>query len=243
MSVKRRFDTQTTNKALLKWSTAMILILETNGKGFMGWIAELPGAFVRGATQEEVRGKVSGELAAYAKWLEIEVDGQCVLEEQTVATTAAVEDGDTSILLDADSEPYANADDLDHDCELMDLSAWKVQQIYDRCTNRDVVAPSKDRTTFYGPVHNTIDSQYSHIVNCQQYYLESIGIPFKVQGDLRRSRTRVVDTIRQRYCAQGNALYSTSDEEWTIRKVIRRIIWHDRIHARAISRMKDEVCT
>lgn len=137
----------------------MILILETNGKGFMGWIAELPGAFVRGATPEEARGKVSGELAACAKWLEIAVGGQCVLEEQTVVTTAAVEDGDTSILLEADREPYANADDLDHDCELMELSAWKVQQVYDRCTNRDVIAPSKNRTTFYGPVYDTIDAQ------------------------------------------------------------------------------------
>ncbi len=221
----------------------MTVILETNGKGFMAWIAELPGAFVRGTTPDEVRRKLNGELAAYAEWLEITVAEQGVLQEQIVVTTAAVEDGDTSILLDVDREPYADYKRLDRDCELMELSAWKVQQVRDRCTNRHVVVPSKNRTTFYGPVHATIDAQYSHIVSCQQYYLESIGIALKVQDDLTRSRRRVVETIRERYRAQGNVLCSTANEEWTLRKVIRRMIWHDRIHARAMSRMSHEVCT
>ena len=35
----------------------MKVVYETNGKGFLGWIENLPGAYVRGKTIEEARNK------------------------------------------------------------------------------------------------------------------------------------------------------------------------------------------
>ena len=215
----------------------MTLVLETNNNGFMCWILELPGAFVRGATKDEVHRKLAGEMAAYAEWLSIPIPIKDTQHEELFATIAVVEDGDTNILLETDKEPYRNVTDFDRECRLMRLSSQRVQQTYDKCVNRDVFAPSKMRKTFYGDVHATIEAQYKHIVACQQYYLENIGISADVHGHLVASRERVVDAIRAKYQAEGNQLYHGTDEDWTLRKVVRRIIWHDRIHARAMNRM------
>ena len=37
----------------------MHIIYETNGLGFLGWIKDLPGAYIRGKTLEEAKGKVN----------------------------------------------------------------------------------------------------------------------------------------------------------------------------------------
>ena len=221
----------------------MTLIFETNGKGFMGWIAELSGAFVRGATADEVRRKIPSEFVAYAEWLQIAVADLAIHREETVVTTAAVEDGDTNICLEVDRQPLQTDCDLEYYCRLMELSAEQVRRVFDVCSNRDVVAPSKNRRTFYGPVYATVEAQYQHVVRCQQYYLESVGISLNLEGDLRSSRLQVVKAIRTKGRAEGNVLCSSADEDWTLRKVIRRMIWHDRIHARAMARMNKEVCT
>ena len=44
---------------------------ETNGKGYLGYIVELPGAFIRGATEEEALKKVPKEVSSYLRWLDI----------------------------------------------------------------------------------------------------------------------------------------------------------------------------
>jgi hypothetical protein len=221
----------------------MTLVFETNNKGFMCWIPELPGAFVRGATRDEVYPKLAAEMAAYAEWLSIPVPSHNVEREEVVVTSAVVEDGDTNILLETDREPYGAAADFDRECRLMSLSARRVQQIYDRCIRRDAVVPTKVRKTYYGDVHATIEGQYKHVVGCQQYYLENIRIAGEVRGDLVASRERVLDALRAKYRAESNPLYREPDEDWTLRKVARRIIWHDRIHARAMSRMDAELRT
>ena len=40
-----------------------------------------------------------------------------------------------------------------------------------------------------------------------------------------------------------NAVFHGSyDEDWTLRKVLRRFVWHDRIHGRAMWRMACALC-
>ena len=45
------------------------IAFETNGRGYLGFICELPGAFVRGQTLEEALAKVEREVKRYQKWL------------------------------------------------------------------------------------------------------------------------------------------------------------------------------
>lgn len=38
---------------------------------------------------------------------------------------------------------------------------------------------------------------------------------------------------------QASAVVGSYDELWSVRKVLRRFIWHDRIHAKAMFRMAE----
>jgi len=49
----------------------MNIVYETNGKGFLGWIVDLPGAYVRGSTIDEARNKIESEIKEYEEWLNI----------------------------------------------------------------------------------------------------------------------------------------------------------------------------
>src|SRR5712692_11028319 len=81
------------------------LALETNGRGFQGFITELPGAFVRGRTEQEALSKTEKEATSYAKWLESPAPTSTkarVVQRHRCELT--VEDGDCEILLHADQD-------------------------------------------------------------------------------------------------------------------------------------------
>jgi hypothetical protein len=79
--------------------------LETNGIGFMGFLVELPGAFVRGKTEEEALSKVHLEAKSYLEWLGImctvPTKGRIVQQHHC---ELMVEDEDGEILLDVDRD-------------------------------------------------------------------------------------------------------------------------------------------
>jgi hypothetical protein len=210
---------------------------ETNGRGFLGWLVELPGAYLRGATQEEARSKLPAELAAYAVWLGIDVADQSITGERIMQSHLKIEDADSDILLDYDVVDYASGRDFERDCDLALVSARKTALLYEACPDKDGVDPSKLRKTFYGDCYATIGTQFKHIVDVQLYYLKNIGATAIIGPDLVEGRLRTIEAIRAKYSAERNRLYESPEERWTVRKVMRRLIWHDRIHARAIERM------
>ena len=57
-------------------------------------------------------------------------------------------------------------------------------------------------------------------------------------GSIAECRERGFALLEQRPGFLENAVYADSyDEEWCLRKVLRRFLWHDRIHAKAMYRM------
>lgn len=222
----------------------MTIVYETNGQGFLGWIVEFQGAYIRGKTIEEARGKVPSELESYGKWLDLSIADSTIEKETIVQCKLHVEDADSDILLDYDTKDYINTDEFEHDCELVQLSAQKVNTLYCKCKNTDIIDPEKVRTTFYGEVYSTIRGQYEHIVHTQQYYLGCIGTRTDIESDIIEGRMRTIEMIRNKYKKDGNGIYKYykyEEELWTIRKVMRRLIWHDRIHGRAIERMETKL--
>ncbi len=76
---------------------------ETNSEGYLGFIAELPGVFIRGKTEEEALSKVKQEVKSYLKWLGIEEKlAYDTNVGQRHQSALMVEDADCEILLNAD---------------------------------------------------------------------------------------------------------------------------------------------
>lgn len=216
----------------------MEIVYETNGKGFLGWLVEYPGAFVRGRTQGEASAKVQAELLAWSSWLDLPLPRDAETSSGLRRSELMIEDADTDILLDYDVRDYGSPEEFERDLSLVLVSARKVNDLFLGCGHKDIADPAMDRETFYGKVHGTIRRQYEHIVGVQLYYLRKLGTEADIGFDIIRGRKRTMEALRAQHETGGNRIISDGEESWTIRKAIRRLVWHDRIHARAMERMR-----
>lgn len=216
----------------------MKIVYETNGKGVLGWLVDLPGAYIRGRTIDEARSKIEQEITDYENWLGIKTESDDEYTESVQECNLQVEDADSNILFDTEQIDFKSLDDFEYWCKLVSVSATKADNLYKSCQYKDFVDPHMVRKTFYGDVYSTINEQFAHIINVQNYYLAQIGTGIETGNDLLSSRRGFIEQLRRKYLAEGNRLYKNEEESWTIKKIVRRIIWHDRIHAKAIGRME-----
>ncbi|MBR7178756.1 MAG: hypothetical protein IKD27_04480 [Oscillospiraceae bacterium] len=212
-------------------------VWEHNGGDTILWPVEYPGAFARGASLEEAKGKLPADLKDWAAWT-----GLAVPEEIEIAVWADVPcglkvcDADSDVLLDSEKVPL----DWDSYGRLRDAalrSAQNLQALYDSVPDKDRSA-NPVRTTFYGAVPRTAREMYEHTKNVNAYYFGEIGVEADNEGDILTCRRRGFEALEQQPDFLSNRVFAGSwDEDWTLRKLLRRFIWHDRIHARAMVRM------
>ena len=96
------------------------------------------------------------------------------------------------------------------------------------------------RKTFYGDIPRTAEEMYEHTKNVNSYYFGEIGIDVSNDGTIYECRRRGFELLErlemENYLANA-VVCGSYDELWSLRKVMRRFIWHDRIHAKAMYRM------
>ena len=116
-------------------------------------------------------------------------------------------------------------------------SAKNFLSLYESVPDKNVSALS-ERKTFYGSVPVTAEQMYQHTKNVNSYYFSEIGVEADNDGNIYECRLRGFRALESMPDFLENKLYQGSyDEMWSLRKVLRRFIWHDRIHAKAMKRM------
>ena len=94
------------------------------------------------------------------------------------------------------------------------------------------------RKTFYGQIPRTAEEMYLHTKNVNCYYFAEIGVDADNDGDIVECRIRGFEKLEKSTEFLSNLLQEGSyGEMWSVRKMLRRFIWHDRIHAKAMWRM------
>lgn len=74
--------------------------------------------------------------------------------------------------------------------------------------------------------------------NVNSYYFAEIGIDVSNEGTIHDCRKKGFELLEKTKGFLNNAVIEGSyDELWSLRKVMRRFLWHDRIHAKAMYRM------
>jgi hypothetical protein len=227
--------------------------VETNGRGFIGFIVDLPGGYVRGKTEAEAVSKAGLEVSRYLAWVGLDrglggggggggMPRSFVVQRQT--TTASVDQGDTMMLLDAD-RPKMRPEEFRALSDLVLYSGETFESAYQGAKLKSWTDESRlPLPTFYGQRPCTIEQVYSHVRRTQTYYLSRLGLPLQ-DGDFMMMRRLAVNSLRNEFehGARGSngsssrALVTLEGETWTLRKVLRRFVWHDRIHAKAILRI------
>ena len=229
-------------KPLLKITNLISIAFETNGNGYIGYIVELPGAFVRGKTEEEAIAKVNREVDLYLKWLGIKSKPDYKIQiVQRHQSGLAIKDADNEILLEAD-RGITGEENFRNLLELVWHSGESFLQIYSKAKFKDWVDESRIRKTFYGENPKTVQEIFDHVKGCQYYYLSRTKIGFdKEEESFEKIRGDCIKKIEELYRESNNSLiFEVDNELWTLKEILRRFIWHDRIHGKAMVRILEK---
>lgn len=212
-------------------------IWEHNGQDTLLHAIDYPGAYTRGGSFDEAAAKMPGEIASWLRWAGREEPvpvGIAVVED--IACTLKVQDADSDVLFESERAPLSI--DEYHALKSLALrSAADFHALYQSITDPDRTALAP-RETFYGAVPRTAREMYAHTRNVNSYYFGEIGVDIGNDGDILSCRERGFEVLEcmPDFLSQP-ACEGSWGEWWSLRKVLRRFLWHDRIHARAMVRM------
>ena len=215
-------------------------VWEHNGNDSILYAERFTGAYTRGRTPEEAIRKMQTEIKAWLNW-----KGASAAE--TFEVEIVQEKASDLMILDADSDVIFELErtgiDMAEYLQLKELALKSAQDflaLYEAVPDKNISClPS--RTTFYGQVPRTASEMYEHTKNVNAYYFGEIGVDADNEGSIVACRQRGFERLEQRpdFLAAG-VCAGSYDEEWSLRKVLRRFVWHDRIHARAMYRMAEK---
>lgn len=120
-------------------------------------------------------------------------------------------------------------------------SAKDFLSLYESIPDKSVTV-SPLRKTFYGQVPRSAGEMYEHTKNVNEYYFAEIEVDADNNGNIYECRKRGFEALETKVdFLSNNVVEGSYGEDWSLRKVMRRFIWHDRIHARAMYRMAVKV--
>ena len=212
-------------------------VWEHNGNDTLLYAVNLPGAYTRGENKEIALEKMAPEVRSYLRW-----KGEAVPENITVEVAQDAKcdlqvcDADSDVLFEAEKKPltYEEYSALK---ELALKSAADFLALYESVPDKDK-SNAPIRKTFYGNVPRTAAEMYLHTKNVNAYYFGEIDVEADNDGTILECRSRGFEELEKKPDFLNNSVFTGSyGESWTLRKVLRRFVWHDRIHAKAMYRM------
>ena len=216
-------------------------VWEHNGNDTLLYAIDFVGAYTRGESLEIAKAKLPQEIVAYLKWLgeDISDNVEVVIVEEK-GSDLAIKDADSDVLFESEKVPLTS-DEYEKLKVLALKSARDFLALYESIPNKSATAIA-ERKTFYGQVPRTADEMYEHTKNVNEYYFAEISVDADNGGTIYECRRRGFEALEAKLDFLKNDVTEGSyGEDWSLRKVLRRFIWHDRIHARAMYRMAIKV--
>lgn len=214
-------------------------IWEHNGSDSLIYAGNFPGAFTRGPNKEIALAKFEREIRSWTKWrnegIDEEISGFAVKIIQEKSSDLRISDADSDVIFDTEREPLS-WEEYEYLKTLALRSAACFQALYDSVPDPNTT-DLPERTTFYGKVPRTAKEIYEHTKGVNAYYFGEIGVEADNSGSIYECRKRGFVVLERIPDYLNLPVFDGSyGEEWSLRKVLRRFIWHDRIHAKAMYR-------
>lgn len=212
-------------------------VWEHNGSDSILYAENFAGAYTRGESKEIALQKMIREVESYLEWKGAAVpDSLETMIVQEKASLLAISDADSDVLFEEEKRPLTRA-------EYEELKALALKSAQDFLDLYEAI-PDRNksclpiRKTFYGQVPRTASEMYEHTKNVNDYYFGEIGVETDHEGTIVECRQRGFAMLEgQPDFLENRVCLGSYGEEWSLRKVLRRFIWHDRIHAKAMYRM------
>lgn len=215
----------------------MRCIWEHNGDDTLLYSADCIGAFTRGKNLEVAIRKMQNEIISYFSWQEemilehIEVE---IVQEKK--SDLQIADADSDVIFDDEQKPLTREEYLKLK-KLVLKSAEDFYVLYQSIPSKEESC-LPERKTFYGTVPRTAREMYEHTKNVNAYYFGEIDIEADNEGTILECRKRGFELLEMKEGFLKNEVIEGSyGEFWSLRKMMRRFLWHDRIHAKAMYRM------
>ena len=217
-------------------------VWEHNGDDSLLYALDFPGAYTRGENLSIAMTKMPAEICSYLQWSHRPVPEKIYIDiVQDVPSVLQISDADSDVLFRDETSPLI----LSEYQELKGLALKSASDFLALCQS----IPSREfcdrplRRTFYGQVPATATQMYLHTKNVNAYYFGEIGVDADNEGTILDCRIRGFTQLEAMGGFLENSIIEGSyGERWTLRKVLRRFIWHDRIHAKAMYRLAKRIC-
>lgn len=215
----------------------MNCVWEHNGEDTLLYSTEYVGAYARGNSLETAMAKMQAEIKAYAQWAgEATPHPPKVEIIQEKVSDLNICDADSDVLFDSERLPLT-LEEYESLKSLALKSAADFHALYVSIADKNASC-LLPRQTFYGQVPRTAQEMYDHTKNVNAYYFGEIGVEADNEGTIYACRKRGFELLERTTDYLRNPVVDGSyGELWSLRKVLRRFIWHDRIHAKAMYRM------
>ena len=212
-------------------------VWEHNGDDSILYASNFVGAFSRGASKEEAISKMPEEIRRFQLWRdETPPDEYEIVIVQEEESDLQVRDADSDVLFTTEKEPLS-AEEYQCLKSLAMRSAVDFYLLYSSFPDKNK-SSLPCRRTFYGPVPRTAEEMYQHTKNVNEYYFSEIGAEADNEGTIVSCRARGFEALESvKGYLSLETVTGSYDEQWSVRKLLRRFIWHDRIHAKAMYRM------
>lgn len=212
-------------------------VWEHNGGDSILYAENYIGAFTRGASREEAILKMPEEIRRFQLWKGETPALKCEIEiVQEKESDLQVRDADSDVLFKTEGLPLS-AEEYGYLKSAVMKSAEDFHELYLSFPDKNA-SKNPVRKTFYGNVPRTAEEMYQHTKNVNAYYFSEIGVDADNEGSIVSCRARGFDALEAvPDFLSMEAVAGSFDELWSVRKVLRRFIWHDRIHAKAMFRM------
>lgn len=216
-------------------------VWEHNGNDTLLYAIDYIGAYTRGESLEIAKAKMPGEIVSYLKWLgEDTTDNMEIIIVEEKDSDLAIKDADSDVLFESEKAPLTT-DEYEKLKALALKSAKDFLALYESIPDKSATAIA-ERKTFYGNVPRSADEMYEHTKSVNEYYFAEIDVDADNSGNIYECRKRGFEILETKPDYLNNSVIEGSyGEDWSLRKVLRRFIWHDRIHARAMYRIAVKV--
>ena len=216
-------------------------VWEHNGNDSLVYAVDYIGAYTRGESLDIATAKMPEEIASFLKWCgENVVDHFEIIITQEKASDLNIKDADSDVLFESEKSPLT-AEEYEKLKSLALKSAKDFLALYESIPDKRATA-TLERKTFYGNVPRSADEMYEHTKNVNEYYFAEIDVHADNNGNIYECRKHGFELLESKADYLNNTVIEGSyGEDWSLRKVLRRFIWHDRIHAKAMYRMAVKV--
>lgn len=216
-------------------------VWEHNGNDTLLYATNFVGAYTRGESLEIAKAKMPQEIVSYCNWLGMDAAGKTeivIVEEKRSELT--IRDADSDVLFESE-QAQLTIEEYETLKTLALKSAKDFLTLYESIPDKNKAA-IPERKTFYGRVPRTANEMYEHTKNVNTYYFAEIAVDADHDGNIYECRKRGFESLESNPDFLQNTVRKGSyGEDWSLRKVLRRFIWHDRIHAKAMYRMATKV--